>query len=149
MAGAIDRVSLDAFIISMNLNSLITSIPVAISVSVATTVGNNLGAKNPVFAKKSAHISMIFGFFVLLVNALVCFSVRDYIGKILSSDVLVISKISSLQPFISVFIVCYLFLYFWSLQLFDGFQMITSGVLRGSGNQKLAVAANLVRFVFY
>jgi multidrug resistance protein, MATE family len=135
MAGWISTLALAIQTILMTTVSMMFMIPLGLSVSIGTLVGNRLGANRPQQASFSSKVSMSFTITTQLVLSLTIFLLRNVWGKIFNDEAEVIEGVAAYLPVTCIFIIS------------DGLQGGMTGILRGSGRQKWGAAINI--FVYY
>ncbi|XP_061461276.1 multidrug and toxin extrusion protein 1 isoform X2 [Rhineura floridana] len=109
-------------------------IPFGISAAVSVLVGNALGAGNIEEARKSFVVSILFtGLFFLMMGTLLA-ATKDVLAYIFTSDEEVVELVAWVMPVYIAF------------HLFEAHCCTTSGVLRGTGKQKLGAVFNAVGY---
>ncbi|MCB1056575.1 MAG: MATE family efflux transporter, partial [Acidobacteria bacterium] len=103
-------------------------------ISAVTRVGNRLGAGDPAGARRAATVAMALGGGVMLVFAVILILGRGWLPRLYSPDPAVWAVSASLLPIAAAF------------QLFDGLQVVASGVLRGAGTTRPAAVFNFVGY---
>eukprot|EP01080_Neovahlkampfia_damariscottae_P008615 gene8615-562_t len=125
---------LDGHSLIFTISGFSFMIPLGLSVAASVRVGNSIGEGNIRVAKISAFICISLGVFFMAFNALIILVFRNLIPRIFTSDEDVI-KITADAFFVVV-----------GFQLFDGFQGVCSGVLRGLGKQTIGALFMFVSF---
>jgi len=133
-AGWLGAVSLASHTIVINLASLSFMVPLGISLGTVTRVGNLIGEGNPRGAQRASWVALAMGGGVMSIFALVFVLGREFLPSLYSDDVDVIALSAILLPVAAAF------------QLFDGIQVVGSGVLRGMGKTRPAAAFNLIGY---
>jgi MATE family multidrug resistance protein len=133
-AGWLGAVSLASHTIVINLASLSFMVPLGISLGAVTRVGNLIGEGNPQGAQRAAWVAFGMGGGVMSIFVVLFVSGREFLPSLYSADVEVIAMSAVLLPVAAAF------------QLFDGLQVVGSGVLRGMGKTKPAAAFNLIGY---
>lgn len=133
-AGQLGALELAAHSIVLNLASLSYMIPLGISIGATTRVGNRVGAGDRAGARRAAWVAFGLGAGVMLVFALAFVVGRHWIPTWFSTDAAVVALAAAILPIVAAF------------ELFDGIQVVGSGVLRGVGRTRAAAAANLVGY---
>src|SRR5581483_44386 len=124
LAGRLDAVSLAAHQIALGAAALAFMVPLGVSSAAAVRVGQALGRKQPSEAARAGWTALLLGG-VFLPHAIV---------RVFTNEPAVISTAVSLLLVAAVF------------QLFDGLQVVATGVLRGSGDTRTGMVAGLVGF---
>jgi len=132
MMGRLGAVPFAAHAIAINLATISFMIPSGIGAASATRVGHLVGAELP--WRRAAWTSIGLGAAVMAVpTASFVLAARPF-ASFYSSDAAVIAAAVSILPLAGAF------------QLFDGVQAVAFGVLRGAGDTRLPVAANVVGY---
>lgn len=136
VVSSLGTVSYAAHQVALNAESLSFMPGLGFAVAATTLVGQNLGAKNPEEAEKSAKIARNLGMIVMSLMGVIFFVIPEPIVKIFSNDPQVIALsvvclrlVAIAQPSLAV----------W---------MILSGGLRGAGDTKSIMKIVLVGFLF-
>jgi MATE family multidrug resistance protein len=122
--------------IALSCASLTFMVPLGISSAAAVRVGQELGRGDPQAARRAgwSAIALAAGFMTTAALIFVCFS--KSLARIFSPDPEVIQVGSALLLVAAAF------------QLFDGVQVATTGALRGSGDTRTPMLANLGAYWF-
>lgn len=118
----------------LNFASLSFMIPLGVGLASVTRVGNLIGAGRPDQAQTAAWSALALGTGVMALFGVVFFVFRQSIGSIFVEDATVLALIASAMPVAAAF------------QVFDGAQVVATGVLRGMGVTRPSAAANLVGY---
>jgi MATE family multidrug resistance protein len=133
-AGWLGPSQLAAHSIALNLASITYMVPLGISLGAATRVGNLIGAGEPRPAQRAAWVAFVLGGGVMSLFALLFVAGRSIIPSWFTLDVTVIALTATLLPIVAAF------------ELFDGLQVVGSGVLRGMGRTRPAAVFNLIGY---
>ena len=125
LMGLIGTTALAAHNVTINIASLTFMVPLAIAQAVNVRVGFHLGAQAPVAARQAAVVALMLGVTFMAVTALVMFSVPRSIALLFSLDPTVPSDAEVIELIAKLLVITALF------QVFDGFQSIAAGALRG------------------
>jgi multidrug resistance protein, MATE family len=120
--------------IAFNLASLSFMVPLGISGAAATRVGNAIGRGDMPGARRAAAASLLLGGGVMLVFAALFAAFPESLARLYTQDPAVIAVAAALLPIAAVF------------QIFDGTQVVGSGVLRGSADTTFPAGIALVSF---
>lgn len=120
--------------VALNLASLTFMVPLGVSIAGAVVVGHAVGRGDPVAARQAVVLSYLLGVGVMLVSALVFLLVPETLAGWYSRDAAVITVAATLIPLAGLF------------QVFDGMQVVGSGVLRGLGDTRAPMLINLLGF---
>ncbi|XP_048413172.1 multidrug and toxin extrusion protein 1-like isoform X3 [Stegostoma tigrinum] len=132
--GTINEVELGAQAVVYQILQVTYMLPLGYGVASAVHVGNALGAGNPERAKNVVKTALWCSGFLALVISVVLKAVSDVIGYIFTNDKEIIQLVGKLLPLIA------------TNQFFDALVCVNSGVLRGTGKQRLGAIGNLVGF---
>jgi MATE family multidrug resistance protein len=120
--------------IAFNLASLSFMVPLGISGAAATRVGNAIGRGDMPGARLAAAASLLLGGGVMIVFAALFAAFPEPLARLYTQDPAVIAVAASLLPIAAVF------------QVFDGTQVVGSGVLRGTADTTFPAGIALVGF---
>jgi MATE family multidrug resistance protein len=132
LAGRLDPVSLAAHQIAMNIATVTFMVPLGISSAGAVRVGQALGRLDPQGARRSGWTALLLAAAFMSVAGLTLFLIPRIILRGFTTDQEVIATGVALL-FIAAF-----------FQLFDGVQVVATGILRGAGDTRTPVVTNLV-----
>ncbi|XP_038670508.1 multidrug and toxin extrusion protein 1-like isoform X1 [Scyliorhinus canicula] len=135
LAGLIDEVELGAQAIIFQVVSTAYMIPLGFSIAVGISVGNALGAGDPQQAKTYAKVGLCCAGCCALVISILLAAIKDVVGYIFTTDKEIIRLVARIDPLIA------------SFHFFDAMTCLSSGVVIGSGKQKIGAIVNLM--VFY
>ncbi len=134
MAGGLGAVPLAAHTIALNLASLSFMVPLGISQAAVTRVGNLIGEGRPRDAQLASWVAMGMGAGVMTVSAVAFVILRGTLVRIYTPEPAVIAAGAAILPIAAAF------------QIFDGTQVVGSGVLRGMGRTRPAAGFNLIGY---
>jgi MATE family multidrug resistance protein len=134
LAGKFTPVALAAHQIALNCASVTFMVPLGISSAGAVMVGQAIGRRDGPGARRSGWIAIGLGAAFMSTMAIVLFTIPRVIVRLYSQDETVIATGASLLFIAAVF------------QLFDGLQVVTSGVLRGAGDTRTAMITGLIGY---
>jgi MATE family multidrug resistance protein len=132
LAGKLDPASLAAHQIVLNVASLTFMVPLGVASAGAVRVGQALGRRDPVAAGHTGWTALLLGTSFMLGAALTFLLFPKTILEIFTFEPTVISTGISLL-FVAAF-----------FQVFDGVQVVATGVLRGAGDTRTPMICNLV-----
>jgi MATE family multidrug resistance protein len=132
LAGRLSTESLAAHQIVLNLSSLTFMVPLGISSAGSVRVGHAIGRRDRRGAISAGWAAIGLGVGVMAVFGVVLLSFPRGITSIFTDDPVVLAIATRLL----VVVACY--------QLFDGLQVVTTGVLRGAGDTRTAMVTGLV-----
>ncbi len=114
--------------------TLTGSIPLGISIATASLVGNAIGAGKRKHAIELSRLALVVIFCAEVVVGLILFCGGGSFIHFFTKNDSVKEIFMSMLPFLSV------------VTIIDGFQTVSSGILRGTGNQAIGAAANIFSF---
>jgi MATE family multidrug resistance protein len=136
LISTIDAKSLAAHQIAMNAASFTFMVPLGISSAAAVRVGNELGRGRPDLAARAGWTGITLGAGFMACAAVAFLTVPQWIARAYTPDRTVIEASVALLAIAAAF------------QLFDGVQIVSAGALRGAGETKSPMLANLVFYWF-
>lgn len=132
LAGKLDAASLAAHQIALSAASFSFMIPLGISSAGAVRVGQALGRRSPAGAEAAGWTALLISG-IFMTAAMLSFLLFPYpILRIFTPDQSLIRTATSLL-FVAAF-----------FQLFDGFQVVSTGILRGLGDTSTPMVSNLI-----
>lgn len=131
IVGTLDAVSLAAHQIALQAASVSFMVPLGVSSAAAVRVGQALGRRDPEGAHRAGWTALGISGVFMLCTGLAFFLFTDEIIRIFSADPDVVA-IGVTLLYIAAF-----------FQLCDGFQVVATGALRGAGDTKTPLLANL------
>ena len=131
LAGQLAPEALAAHQIALNCAALSFMVPLGISSAAAVAVGQAIGRNEPVEARRSGYIAIGLACAFMFCTAILFWAFPRQILGVYTSDPTVLRLGVSLLAIAAAF------------QLFDGIQATTTGALRGAGNTRTAMLANL------
>lgn len=134
LAGLVDEVELGAQNIIYQVLTTAYMVPLGYSVAASVRVGKALGAQKPEEAKAAARVAMWCAGFTALVISVILAAVKNVVGYIFTSDKEIIQLVSKLALLTAAY------------HFFDSMACVRTGILIGTGKQKLGAIANLIAF---
>jgi MATE family multidrug resistance protein len=122
--------------IALNCAALTFMVPLGISSAAAVRVGHQLGRGDPARAHLAGWSAILLGAAFMTCTGLVFVMLSKQIARLFTPDRAVIRVGASLLLVAAAF------------QLFDGLQTVATGALRGSGDTRTPMLANLVAYWF-
>jgi multidrug resistance protein, MATE family len=122
--------------IALNCAALTFMVPLGISSAAAVRVGHQLGRGDPTRAHLAGWSAILLGAGFMTCTGLVFVTASKQIARLFSPDPAVIRVGATLLLVAAAF------------QLFDGLQTVATGALRGSGNTRTPMLANLIAYWF-
>jgi MATE family multidrug resistance protein len=132
LAGKLDSASLAAHQIALTAASLSFMVPLGVSSAGAVRVGQAVGRRDPRAAALSGWTALLLGGGFMLLAAFVFFVAPRAIVRAFTTDTSVMAAGVSLL-FVAAF-----------FQLFDGIQVVATGIMRGIGDTKTPMVSNIV-----
>jgi MATE family multidrug resistance protein len=132
LAGQLDAGSLAAHQIALNVASITFMVPMGISSAGAVRVGNAVGRGDPHGAAWAGWAALALGAGFMAVAALALVAVPRLIIAAYTADAAVVAIGARLLRVAAAF------------QLFDGIQVVSTGVMRGLGDTRTPMVCNLV-----
>ena len=134
MAGRLTKVDLAAHTIALNLASFSFMVPLGVALAAVTRVGNLIGERRQREAQTAAWVAFAMGAGTMAVSALGFVLLRHLLPRVYTTELPVIAATAAILPIAAAF------------QIFDGTQVVGSGILRGMGRTRPAAAFNLVGY---
>jgi len=120
--------------VAINLASLMFMVPMGFGSAAAVLVGHAIGEGDAPHARRVAASALACGAAFMAASALVLLGLPTLFAKIYTSVPGVVAVAASLIPIAGVF------------QVFDGIQVVAAGILRGAGDTRAAMLANVAGF---
>ncbi len=120
--------------IAINLASLTFMVPLGLSSAAAVMVGHAVGENDPSHARRVARTALACGASFMLMTAVVMVAVPRTFALAYTSVPGVVAVAAALIPIAGVF------------QVFDGLQVVASGVLRGVADTRASMVINVLAF---
>ena len=134
LMGWLGTVAMAGHQVALNLASLTFMVPLGISQATAVLVGQGVGREKPRSARRAAGAGLLLGVVFMGATAVAFLLFPGFLARIYSSDSAVLGLAVTLIPLAGVF------------QVFDGLQVVASGVLRGVGDTRSPMVLNLLGF---
>jgi MATE family multidrug resistance protein len=120
--------------VALNLASLTFMVPLGVSQATAVLVGQGVGRGDPEGARRAAGAGLLLGVGFMTLAAILFLLAPEALAGLYSDDAAVVSVAAGLIPLAGVF------------QVFDGIQVVSSGVLRGVADTRSPMVVNLLGF---
>ncbi|KAM9450579.1 multidrug and toxin extrusion protein 1 isoform 2-T2 [Clarias gariepinus] len=134
LTGMLGEVDLAAQHVLLELGSITYMFPLGVHAAACVRVGNALGAGDTRQALITSKVALFVSGVLALLQGIVLGSTKSVLGHIFTSDKAIIEIVSENMTF-------YVF-----LQFVDALVCVSSGILLGSGKQKIAAIANLISY---
>lgn len=133
-AGWLTPVALATHQIALNYASLTYMVPLGVSAAAAVSVGQAIGAGDQPRARRAGWLALGIGVSFMLLAGIVLFAAPRPLIELYTSDPRVLAVGPSLLMVAAAF------------QIFDGIQTVSTGALRGLGETRVPMFANLVGY---
>ncbi|HJR17610.1 MAG TPA: MATE family efflux transporter [Gemmatimonadales bacterium] len=120
--------------IAINLAALTFMVPLGVGDAASVLVGRAVGRGDPEGARGAARAAFACGVTFMAVTGAIFLTLPHQLAGLYSRDVAVVSVAAMLIPIAGVF------------QVFDGTQVVAGGVLRGLGDTRAPMVANLIGY---
>ncbi len=134
LAARLDPIALAAHQIALGGAAFAFMVPLAISSAGAVRVGQSLGAADPAAARAAGWAALFVGGAIMSVSAISFLAVPRAILAVFTDEAAVIAVGVGLLRIAAAF------------QLFDGVQVVATGVLRGSGDTRTSMLTSIVAY---
>lgn len=134
LMGRLGTEAVAAHQIALNLASLTFMVPLGVATAGTILVGRSVGEGRPDRARRSARAALVVGVGFMVLTAAVFLGVPRLLAGVYSRDAAVVALAAALIPLAGVF------------QVFDGLQVVSSGVLRGLADTRYPMIIGLVGF---
>lgn len=131
LAGRLGALPLAAHQIALNCAATSYMVPLGISAATAVRTGTAWGRRKPFEAHRAGHAGIVLGCSFMALCAVAFLVFPRALARIFSPDPIVVAAGARLLLVAAAF------------QLFDGLQIVMTGGLRGIGNTRLPMLANL------
>jgi MATE family multidrug resistance protein len=133
-AGWLTPVALATHQIALNYAAITYMVPLGVSAAAAVSVGHAVGAGDPARARRAGWLALALGTGFMLVAAIVFFLAPRPLIALYTRDEAVMAVGPGLLGLAAIF------------QIFDGIQTVSTGALRGLGETRSPMFANLVGY---
>ena len=136
LAGKLTPIALASHHIALNAASFTFMVPLGIASAGAVRVGQAIGRADPAGASRSGWTALCLGTGFMAVSGLAFLTIPHQILRIFTTNSVVIGSGVTLLYVAAVF------------QLFDGLQVVATGILRGAGDTRTPMICNLIAHWF-
>jgi multidrug resistance protein, MATE family len=133
-AGYLSPVALATHQIVLNYASITYMVPLGISAAAAVSVGHAVGAGDRARARRAGWLALALGTGFMLLAALVLLAAPAPLIRLYTSDPGVLAVGRTLLVIVAAF------------EIFDGIQTVATGALRGLGETRIPMLANLIGY---
>jgi MATE family multidrug resistance protein len=134
LMGGLGTVQMAAHQVAINLASLTFMVPVGVSSASAIRVGRAIGAADDAGARRAAAAGLLIGASFMSLMAALFVGAPRLLAAAYTSVEEVVTLAALLIPIAGYF------------QIFDGLQVVSAGVLRGSGDTRAPLVVNIMGF---
>jgi MATE family multidrug resistance protein len=134
LIGLLGTVPLAGHQIALMLAALTYMVPLGVAAAAAVLVGHAIGRGDPEAARREAGAALVCGVAFMSVTAVVLITMAPFLARIFTADPAILGAAAALIPIAGVF------------QVFDGIQGVSAGILRGAGDTRVPMWANLAGF---
>ena len=134
LIGRLGEAQLSGHQVAISLASISFMVPLGFAGAATTRVGNAIGRRDPVGARRSALVCLSLGAGVMIAFGLVFFSLPQLLARAFSDVPPVIAAAAALIPIAGLF------------QVADGLQVAAAGVLRGAADTRFPAGVALVGY---
>ncbi len=120
--------------VAINLASLTFMVPLGVSGAASVLVGRAIGRSEMSAARRAAVLSLICGASIMTMTSVIFCMFPHGLARLYSNQSEVVALAAVLIPIAGVF------------QVFDGLQVVASGVLRGAGDTRWPMVINVLGF---
>ena len=133
-AGWLTPVALATHQIALNYAAVTYMVPLGISAAAAVSVGHAVGAGDPERARRAGWLALALGTGFMLLAAVVFLLAPRPLIELYTHNAQVLAVGTGLLGLVAAF------------QIFDGIQTVSTGALRGLGETRIPMLANLVGY---
>lgn len=134
MMGWMGTIAMAGHQVAINLASFTFMVPLGVSQAAAVLVGHAVGRGDPEGARRTAGAGLVLGGGFMCLTAVAFLTAPGLLGRLYTDDGGVLGVALILIPMAGIF------------QVFDGLQVVASGVLRGVGDTRSPMLVNLLGF---
>jgi multidrug resistance protein, MATE family len=134
LMGFLGTYEIAAHQVAINIASLTFMVPAGIAAAAAVQVGNAIGRADTAGARRAGRAALVAGAVFMSVSALVMLTMPYTLARVYTIDQGVIAIAITLLPIAGIF------------QVFDGLQVVGSGVLRGAGDTRMPMVIGIAGF---
>jgi len=134
MMGWLGTTTLAAHQVTLNMASLTFMVPMGVAGAGAVMVGRAVGAQDMAAARRDAVAALACGVGFMLITALLFVTLPHLLARLYTNDAATIAMVLVLLPIAGVF------------QVFDGTQVVSASVLRGTGDTRIPMLLHLLSF---
>lgn len=134
MMGRLGAIPMAANQVALNLASITFMVPLGVSIAASVLVGRAIGRGDMREARRAAAASLVCGIGFMALSAVVMLAAPGLLARVYTTDPAVAALAGTLIPIAGVF------------QVFDGTQVVSIGVLRGTGDTRTPMLVNILGY---
>jgi MATE family multidrug resistance protein len=134
LMGRLGAAAMAANQVALNLSSVTFMVPLGVSIAGAVLVGQAIGRGDPAEARRAAMAALVCGVGFMLVSGITMLAFPKLLARAYTSDATVQAIAATLIPLAGIF------------QVFDGTQVVSIGILRGTGDTRTPLVVNVVGY---
>lgn len=134
LVGSLGTVPLAAHNVTLQLAAVTYMVPLGVSAAAAVLVGRAIGARQDDVVRREAAASLVIGVGFMGLTALTFLLAAPWLARAFTSDPAVVALATTLIRIAGVF------------QLFDGAQVVATGILRGAADTRAPMLMNFVGY---
>ncbi|MFZ5623521.1 MAG: MATE family efflux transporter, partial [Gemmatimonadota bacterium] len=134
LMGLIGTTEMAGHQVALNLAALTFNVPLGVSTAAAVLLGQAVGRGDAGAARQAAMIAYGLGVGFMVLSAITMLAIPETLARIYTDDTGVLAMAAALIPLAGLF------------QVFDGMQVVGSGVLRGLGDTRAPMVVSLLGF---
>jgi MATE family multidrug resistance protein len=133
-AGYLTPVALATHTIALNYASISYMVPLGVSAAAAVSVGHAIGAGDPAKARRAGWLALALGTGFMVCAGIVFLAAPGPLIRLYTPD----TRVLALGPTLLLIAAAF--------QIFDGIQTVSTGALRGLGETRVPMIANLLGY---
>lgn len=134
MMGRLGTASVAGHLVALSLASASFMVPLGISMAAAVRVGNEIGRRDLASARRAAVVALGAGASVMALFGLLFFVLPQPLARLLTDQADVLALAVTLLPLAACF------------QVFDGLQVVATGILRGTADTRAPMLIHFAGF---
>jgi MATE family multidrug resistance protein len=134
MMGRLGAIPMAAHQVVLSLSSLTFMVPLGVSIAASVLVGQAVGRGDARGARRAAGAGLVCGVGFMALSAAVMLTLPGPLARLFTVDPAVVALAATLIPVAGVF------------QVFDGTQVVSIGVLRGTGDTRTPLVVNVLGY---
>lgn len=134
MMGRLGAVPMAAHQVALNLASITFMVPLGVSIAASVLVGHAVGRGDAAGARRAAAAGLVCGVGFMVLSAAVMLGFPSVLARAYTTDAAVATIAVALIPLAGLF------------QVFDGTQVVSIGILRGTGDTRTPMLVNILGY---